>query len=103
MRAYSVNIRPDRSTEVEAIARLAQLDSAPVPSPPLLVAEIGGELRAAMSLADGAVVADPFHPTRELVELLELRAEQERPRGGLRERLALWERLWARARPGEVV
>jgi hypothetical protein len=35
-----------------------------------LVAEVGGEVRAALSLRDGAVVADPFHPTAALAELL---------------------------------
>ncbi len=31
---------------------------------------------AALSLRDGSVIADPFSPTAELVELLRLRARQ---------------------------
>ena len=61
-----------------AVARLAALDEAPVPPPPVLIAEVGGEPRAARSLATGHVVADRFDGTAELVELLALRAEQLR-------------------------
>ena len=43
------------------LARLAALDSSKPPSQPLVVAEVEGELRAAVSLADGSLVADPFH------------------------------------------
>ena len=39
----------------------------------MLGAEVEGRLLAAISLADGAVVADPFSPTGELADLLELR------------------------------
>ncbi len=59
-----------------AVARLAALDSASVPDAPLLVAEVGGELRAAISLQDGIVIADPFHPTLALVALLRERGRQ---------------------------
>jgi hypothetical protein len=64
---------PDDSA---AVARLAALDSAEVPAAPLLVAEVGGELQAAVSLGDGRVIADPFHPTLALVALLRERAAQ---------------------------
>lgn len=59
-----------------ALARLAALDSAPPLAAPVLLAEIGGQLRAALSLADGGVIADPFHPTTDLVDLLRARARQ---------------------------
>jgi len=59
-----------------ALARLAALDSAGPPPKPVLVAEVGGEFRAALSLSDGAVVADPFCRTLELVHLLKARAAQ---------------------------
>ena len=62
--------------DASAVARLAALDEAPVPPLPVLIAEVGGEPRAARSLATGHVVADPFHRTDQLVELLALRAEQ---------------------------
>jgi hypothetical protein len=61
-----------------SLLRLAALDSAvDVPASPLLVAELDGELRVALSLADGAVIADPFVPTADIVALLRLRAESE--------------------------
>ena len=67
-----------------ALARLAALDCSEPPPMPTLLAEVGGQLRAARSLADGSVIADPFHPTVALVELLNARARQltrpERPR-----------------------
>jgi hypothetical protein len=59
-----------------AIARLAQLDSSEPPAMPVLLGEVGGQLRAALSIADGAVVADPFHPSTALVDLLRARARQ---------------------------
>jgi len=72
----AIVIRPNRLDDERALARLATLDSATVPPEPLLVAEVGGELRAALSLRDSAVIADPFHFTAELVTLLQMRAEQ---------------------------
>jgi hypothetical protein len=81
--------------DAEAIARLSTLDSSEVPRQPVLLAEVAGELHAAISLADGRVVADPFHPTAMLVDLLRTRAEQlqrvDPARGGARSRL--WGRL----------
>lgn len=59
-----------------AVRRLAALDSASVPAAPLLVGEVDGELRAAMSLVDSAVIADPFRLTVALVELLRVRSAQ---------------------------
>jgi hypothetical protein len=40
------------------------------------MAEVAGELRAALSLSDGAVVSDPFFPSAAVVELLRARARQ---------------------------
>jgi hypothetical protein len=74
----AIVIRPDRPEDGRALARLAALDSARVPASPLLVAEVAGELRAAVSLMDGRAIADPFHRTASLVVLLTLRAEQLR-------------------------
>jgi hypothetical protein len=75
--------------DAEALARLAMLDSAAPPAEPALLAEVGGELRAALSLVDGAVVADPFHHGGPLIELLRARARQLEgvPAGGRRTRL----------------
>lgn len=71
-------VRPHRSDDALALRRLAALDSAEVPSGALLVAEVRGELWAAVAVASGVAVADPFRPTAELVRLLRLRAEQLR-------------------------
>src|SRR5436190_23119584 len=53
-----------------AVIRLAAIDSAPVPSGLLLLAEEHGKLRAALSLTDGRAIADPFRRTAHLVEML---------------------------------
>lgn len=65
-----MTIRPaDAADEVE-LWRLAALDSSPLPPAPLLVAEVQGELRAAVSATDLSAIADPFRRTAELVDLL---------------------------------
>jgi hypothetical protein len=64
----------------ESLNRLAVIDSAELPSLPVLLAEVDGELWAAVSLADGGAVADPFRPTAPVVELLRARARQLDPR-----------------------
>ena len=74
--------------DADALERLAQLDSRHVLRGPVLVAEVAGELWAAVSLDDRRTVADPFRPTRGLVALLlerarQLRRAQRRPRLGL--------------------
>ena len=72
----TVTIRVATRNTDSAVARLAQLDSVDVPPrEPLLIAEVDGQPRAALSLTDGTVVADPFHPTAGLVALLKMRAE----------------------------
>jgi hypothetical protein len=74
-----VTVRPAHAADERALLRLAALDSAAVPPAPLLLAEVDGELRAALSLWDGTTIADPFHPTVALVELLRARAATRRP------------------------
>jgi hypothetical protein len=83
-----------------ALDRLAQLDSAHAPRGVVLVAEVGGEVWAAISLDDPRVaIADPFRPTGELVALLTERARQLRRSERGRRRLPLvWpEHGWDRA------
>jgi hypothetical protein len=77
----AVTVRLAAAADSPALNRLAQLDSASAPSHPILLAELSGQAVAAVSLADGAVVADPFVPTAELVALLKLRARQLRRAG----------------------
>jgi hypothetical protein len=85
-----VTIRPANADDSAALTRLATIDSAPVPSGPLLLAEVDGELHAALALADGRVIADPFVRTSALVELLRERtptrrgAARRRPRDAWR-------------------
>jgi hypothetical protein len=88
-RLVPVTIRYADSLDETALATLAALDSAEALALPALVAEVDGELRVALSLIDSVVIADPFHPTIELVVLLQTRARQLalEPRTGLRARL----------------
>jgi hypothetical protein len=74
--AARVTIRDAGRNDLDALERLAQLDSARRPDYPLIVAEVGGELRAAYSLIEARSIADPFHRTAELVALLEVHARQ---------------------------
>ena len=71
----TISIRTAGLQDEQRVARLAALDSAPAPAGPALLAEVDGQLRAALALRDGAVVADPFAPTAELVSLLRVRAD----------------------------
>ena len=81
----SLTIREAAPADDAALRELAALDSNVVPSGRLLVAEIDGELQAAVPLAGGPGVADPFQPTETLVSLLQLRAAQLRALGRRRE------------------
>ena len=73
-----VTIRVATDADAPAVARLAALDDRSVPADPLLLAELDGELQAAMSLTNGATIADPFHRTAELVHLLATAAKPAR-------------------------
>jgi hypothetical protein len=74
-----ITIRAASTADELAIIRLAALDSAPVPRAPLVLAEVEGELRVAVSADDLAVVADPFQRTAELAALLREHVERTRP------------------------
>jgi pyruvate/2-oxoglutarate dehydrogenase complex dihydrolipoamide dehydrogenase (E3) component len=66
-------IRAGRGGE-PAVVRLAALDSKEILTGDVLVAEADGEARAALSLTDGTLAADPLSHTAELITLLRLRA-----------------------------
>lgn len=89
-----VSIRAARPGDEAALRRLAQLDGVigELPLPRLLVAEVEEEILAALPLAGGRGVSDPFRPTAPLLAMLELRAGQLRdelaPRRGLGTRIA---------------
>jgi hypothetical protein len=72
----SLTIRMAVPADAEALGRLAELDSAAPPPMPMLVVEVGGELRAALPLNGGPAIADPFRGTAELVVMLVERARQ---------------------------
>ena len=70
----ALTIRRADLADLAALDRLATLDSATAPAGDVLVAEVAGELWAALEIDSGAVIADPFRPNGELVELLRLHA-----------------------------
>jgi hypothetical protein len=72
----SLTIRMAYPDDRAALERLARLDARPLPSEPLVVAEVGGDLWAAVSIRDGGAVADPFQPSGALVDLLQARRAQ---------------------------
>ena len=72
----SVTLRFGSPADEGPLARLAALDSSAPPAHPVLLAEVDGQLRAAIALTGGAVVADPFHPTADLIDLLRARTRQ---------------------------
>ena len=71
----TVALRLAERDEALAVRRLAALDDAPALEGPVLLAVMDGEPAAALSLVDRRVVSNPFMPTRDLVELLRVRAE----------------------------
>jgi hypothetical protein len=81
-----VLIRNADATDFAALHRLAERDSAHIPDGELLVAEVNGDIHAALSLARGRAIADPFRRTAEVVRLLELRRDQLRVLGGRQRR-----------------
>ena len=71
-----LTLRLATSADRPALTRLAELDQASRPAEPVLLGVVMQRPIAALSLHDGSVIADPFSPTAELVELLRLRARQ---------------------------
>ena len=84
----AIALRLCRVGDEEALARLDALEESTVPSGQLVVAEVDGRIVAALPLAGGAPLRDPFVRTAHLLRLLELRAAQltreETRRRGLR-------------------
>lgn len=69
-----ITIRKAEDGDLPALRRLAERDSSRMIERPAIVAVRAGEPRAALSMRSGSVIADPFHRTAELVELLEAHA-----------------------------
>ena len=93
-----ITIRHSSAMDNRGLLELAELDGRRPLEGPVLVAEIDGRLAAAVAVADGAAVADPFQHTAALVELLQAQAKRERAGRG-----TFLSRLASRAsRPGEA-
>jgi hypothetical protein len=75
-----ITVRLAVPSDSSRLRTLAALDSARLPEGELVVAETGGQIVAALPLSGGAAIADPFHRTAAIVQMLELRAAQLRPR-----------------------
>ena len=88
----ALTIRFARPDDEATLARLAELDSTRAPRGAVLVADVGDETWAALSLDDGHAVSDPFHPSAEALWMLLERARQlRRERRGRMQRLP---RVW---------
>jgi hypothetical protein len=74
-----VTIRELADNDSASLRELAERDTRREPQGEVVGAERGGRLMAAISLTNGDVVADPFHPTADLVTLLRVRAGQILP------------------------
>lgn len=73
-----VLIRPAGVADGRQLARLAAVSERRLPSGLVLVAEVESEVVAALPLQERYVLADIRRPTGDVVQLLELRAEQLR-------------------------
>jgi hypothetical protein len=71
-----ISIRSATPDDYTALWQLAALDDRPLPRGPFVVAEVGGEIIAAVSGDTGEAVADPFRRTAQAVALLQLRVTQ---------------------------
>jgi hypothetical protein len=75
---HAITIRRSTTSDATAVARIAALDSGRAPEGDAMLAFVGGELRAVLPLDGGRPLADPFHRTAELVELLRYSVERGR-------------------------
>ena len=66
----AIALLPATPTDQQELERLAALDSADPLQGDVLLGRVNGELRAALSVEDGRVVADPFCRTAQIVALL---------------------------------
>ena len=83
----AITIRYATDEDRSRVDRLATVDSSDRLHGEVLLAEVGGELWAALETASGRVVADPFRTSAQVVDLLRLhgrRRPSSRTRLGLR-------------------
>jgi hypothetical protein len=74
--AREITIRRSNEGDAAVLAQLAALDGRTEPRGEALIAFVDGEAWAALPLAAGSAIADPFRPAAELVELLQARRSQ---------------------------
>src|SRR5215212_8378364 len=65
-----VVLRRAQRQDANALDRLAALDGVRRPAGELMLAEVEGEILAAVPVEGGRAIADPFRPTADLVDLL---------------------------------
>jgi hypothetical protein len=93
--APGLRIRFAVEEDADALTRLARLDSSRPPRGPVLVAEVGRSIWAALSLDSQQAVSDPRKPTGELVWVLAERAREVRR--AARGRMGGLPRVWPAA------
>jgi hypothetical protein len=71
-----LRIRQAGHSDAAALERLAALDSSRAPRGDVLLAEVGDELWAALSMDDGHAIADPLRPSSDAVLILAHRSRQ---------------------------
>ena len=71
-----VTMRRAYPDDAAALARLAALDCSRVPTGDVLVAEVDGELWAAVAVGSDGAIADPFRASAGIMRLLRMRAAQ---------------------------
>jgi hypothetical protein len=82
-----VVLRRAQRQDANALDRLAALDGVRRPAGELMLAEVDGDILAAVPVEGGPAIADPFRPTADLVDLLRARTRRLAGRteaGGLR-------------------
>jgi len=95
-----LNIRWATEDDADVLDRLALLDATRPPRGVVLIAEVGDEPWAAISLDDGHLIADPFKPSGELAFTLAQRARAlKRAERGRMDRLP---RVFPRGAGGEA-
>ena len=95
MNPSTLTLRLAHAGDADAIARLVEMEEAAPLTGDVAVAESGGNIIAALSVADERVVADLFRPTAATVELLrrwrsdQISARRTTRAGALRRRRTL--------------
>ncbi len=73
-----LTVRMAAPRDADALRLLAALEGVNMPRGEVLVAQVAGDVVAALPLDGGRALADPFQRSAEFVELLKVRARQLR-------------------------